>query len=218
MQWSLTEKVCLSILRRLASSLLLATTVTAAALVPGAAVFASTPARTSDCLEWSPPTSETFERFPLIVVGRVERVDEADAEVDPEQILKGSVQGTTLRLPHPGLVGLCGNAVLEPGDQVLLLLRVEGGLPEWPTVDQAYYLRDGMWANGNPTAYRLYREQELIDMVTSATNQVVVPAQTEDEGEGIEWGTTVLPIAVALGVVFVIGLFLMRIWHRIDPS
>lgn len=202
---------------RLASSLLTAVIVMTAALLPGAAVFAS-PGVPADCVEFAPPNQSTVKEFPLIVVGTVESVDSHAAHIRPETILKGSAAGASLALPNPGIVGFCGNAVLEPGERLLLFLRVNGGVAEWPTVDQTYYLQNGMAESANPTAETLFREQELVDLVRAQTDQVVVPAASEDEGQGIEWRSTVLPILVALGVIFVIGLFLMRIWHRIDPS
>jgi hypothetical protein len=98
----------------------------------------------------------------------------------------------------------------------LLFLRVNGGSRNGPPCP-AYYLRNGMAESANPTAEPVPRAGTHRPR-QAKTDQVVVPAASEDEEQGIEWRSTVLPIAVALGVIFVIGLFLMRIWHRIDPS
>ncbi len=50
------------------------------------------------------------------------------------------------------------------------------------------------------------------------TAQYGVTAVDKDEGAGINWSDTVLPLCVVLVVVFGIGLVMMRVWHRIDPS
>jgi hypothetical protein len=61
-------------------------------------------------------------------------------------------------------------------------------------------------------------EAELVARVRSLTNQYAVPASSRGEGAGIDWTRTILPVGAALVAIFVIALFLMRIWHRIDPS
>jgi hypothetical protein len=75
-------------------------------------------------------------------------------------------------------------------------------------------LKDGRAINSGGS----YLESELIAQVRSVTNRYAVPAASPSEGEGIDWGKTVVPLSIALGAVFIIGLFLMGIWHRIDPT
>jgi hypothetical protein len=61
-------------------------------------------------------------------------------------------------------------------------------------------------------------EEELSERIRALTGQSSVPADPGDDGSTIDWTRTVLPLSVALGLVFVIGLAMMRVWHRIDPS
>jgi hypothetical protein len=61
-------------------------------------------------------------------------------------------------------------------------------------------------------------EVEVVSSIRAITGQYAVPAATEAEGAGIDWGNTVLPLGLVLLVIFGIGLVLMRVWHRIDPS
>jgi hypothetical protein len=50
-----------------------------------------------------------------------------------------------------------------------------------------------------------------------------LPAQQENpESEGdqatVNWQGVLIPLIVVLAIIFVVGLFLMRIWHWIDPT
>jgi hypothetical protein len=213
-------------LRRLASSLLLGITLTAAALTPGAAVLASgsTPT-TSAC---PPPLDEEGLRLlvtssPLVVIGTVNEVSNPESatgtfSVAPEAFLRGSASTRAIRFEREGPMMPCGQSGMSVNDRVLIAAQ-DGTEPfSWPFVEATFFLTNGEARSANPADTRVWSETELVETIRGHTGQFVVPAQSEDEGEGIEWGTTVLPIAVALGIVFVIGLFLMRIWHRIDPS
>jgi hypothetical protein len=64
----------------------------------------------------------------------------------------------------------------------------------------------------------LSAEADLVEEIRGITGQYAVPPQSESEGQGIDWWKTVLPVGGAVLGIFVVGLFLMRIWHRIDPS
>ena len=61
-------------------------------------------------------------------------------------------------------------------------------------------------------------EAELVSRIRALTNQYTVPAAAESESAGIDWGRTVVPVGFAVLALFGVGLVLMRIWHRIDPS
>jgi hypothetical protein len=80
---------------------------------------------------------------------------------------------------------------------------------------QTYVLRDGRAQRGDQPAVP---EVQLVSEVREVTGQYIVIATSQDEGAGIDWGNTVVPLGVALAVIFGIGLVLMRVWHRIDPS
>jgi hypothetical protein len=57
-----------------------------------------------------------------------------------------------------------------------------------------------------------------VSLVRGITEQYAVPAASAGDGAGIDWWKTVLPVGVATLALFGVGLYLMRIWHRIDPS
>jgi hypothetical protein len=42
--------------------------------------------------------------------------------------------------------------------------------------------------------------------------------RAEDDQATVNWGGVLIPLIVVLVVIFVVGLFLMRIWHWIDPT
>ncbi len=204
-------------MRRLASSLVLATTLMTAALTPGAAVFAWGAAR-MDCLAYEPELTRTWtENAAVIVVARATGVEERSVRLEPEGFLKGPAQARSIELRRGVDEAECPWARFAEGERYLVFLDKGNSGFEWPIFLSAFLLHDG---EASLTAGQDYTtgEDALIEEIRGFTGQFAVPAQSESEGEGIEWATTVLPIAVALGIVFVIGLFLMRIWHRIDPS
>ncbi|MEX0784858.1 MAG: hypothetical protein WD557_19665 [Dehalococcoidia bacterium] len=188
-----------------------------AALMPGAAVFAS--GSSTNCVGYEPSLLEAeVESSGLVLVARAEEVGALTARLRPEGFLKGPAQSRLIELQRGPGDGECPWARFSEGDRYLIFLREsDGGGFQWPIEARAFLLLDG---TASLTAGQPFTtgEDELINEIRGFTEQYAVPAANESEGEGIEWGTTVLPIAVALGIVFVIGLFLMRIWHRIDPS
>ncbi len=205
-------------MRRLASSFLLATTVTAAALLPGAAVFAAGSAVASTCVGYVPALLEAeVEASSLVLVARVEEAEGTTISLKPEGFYKGPVRTQAIRLSRSPGDGECPWARFSIGDRYLVFLREQADGFLWPIEARAFLLLDGKASltGGQPFSVG---EEDLLSEIRGITGQYAVPAASEAEGEGIEWGSTVLPIAVALGIVFVIGLFLMRIWHRIDPS
>jgi hypothetical protein len=191
----------------------------AAALLPGAAVFAS-PLDTVECADIDPANLRAqIELTDLIVIG-VARSEHGGGlvRIEPEAYLKGAARSEPIRPAYPVSQSAgCSLARFEDGSRVMAFLHVNGGTVAWPQSGEVFWLSDGMAASGGAQPEAL-PESDLVTRVRDVTGEYAVPATSEDEGQGIEWGSTVLPIAVALGVIFVIGLFLMRIWHRIDPS
>jgi hypothetical protein len=205
-------------LRRLASSLVLATTVITAALLPGAAVFASGRPLVS-CAGWDAALlPELVAGSDLIVVAEVRDGGDRQAVLAPEVYLKGPAQAAAIPVRKTDAEPReCPYAELAPGSRVLAFIHEQDGTMGWPDALFVFNLEDGGALN-QVSGPNSQNEDELVGEIRDITEQYAVPAQSADEEEGIEWGTTVLPVAVALGIVFVIGLFLMRIWHRIDPS
>ena len=151
----------------------------------------------------------------VVVIGIVRKAN-GGTLIEPQVYLKGAASSTSIPLvPRPETrTSSCEMAKLDEGQRVMAFLRSTGGQVELPGVNQVFWFSDGRATGpgGN------LPESELVAKVRAVTNQYAVPAASQSEGAGIDWGKTVLPLSAALGVVFVIGLVLMRVWHRIDPS
>jgi hypothetical protein len=130
----------------------------------------------------------------------------------PEAFLKGTVQTRDLPLA-PDSGGDCAPATLTPGQRVLAILGDGGGQLRWPGVTQVWTLEGGRAQN--PLTSQT--EAELIGQFRAMTGQYAVPPDSSG-AVGITWEGTVLPLGGALVVIFVLGLVLMRTWHRIDPT
>lgn len=158
-----------------------------------------------------------------MVIGTVTEVSDPESatgsfSVAPESFLRGPASSKPLRFERDGPMMPCGQSGVSANDRVLIATP-DGSEPfKWPFVEATFLLVNGEARSANPADRRLWSEAELVEKFRGQTDQFVVPAASDSEGQGIEWGSTVLPIGLALGIVFVIGLFLMRIWHRIDPS
>jgi hypothetical protein len=153
----------------------------------------------------------------VIVVGEV-RDAHPRPEIDPEAFLKGTVSPEAIRFTYgPGERTACLPAALPIGARVLAFVAVGGGVVHWPAGSAVFVLEDGvaLRVDGNLPPLT---ETELIERVRAVTGQFAVPPAAHEEGAGIDWTGTVLPVTVVLLVIFGIGLALMRIWHRIDPS
>jgi len=148
----------------------------------------------------------------VILIGRATRATETELEIEPEAFLKGPASGEPFVLPLRD--ELCPPAEVRVG-QRLLIYMLDASEPEWPLMNQVYVLQDGH-ANRPGEAQRT--EVEVVSHIRGVTGQYIVPAASESEGAGIDWESTVLPLGVVLVVIFGIGLVLMRVWHRIDPS
>lgn len=130
----------------------------------------------------------------------------------PEAFLKGTAQTRDLPL-SPDSGGDCIPATLTPGQRVLAILGDGGGQLRWPGVTQVWILEGGQAQN--PLTSQT--ETQLIHQLRTISGQYAVPADSSG-GVGITWKGTILPLGGALVVIFVLGLVLMRTWHRIDPS
>lgn len=143
--------------------------------------------------------------------------DQSRIYVHPEAFLKGPASGGDLvfagGLPEP-----CRGTPARPGERVILLVAGRDGALSWPSPERVYRLVDGAAQTTLRGDTSTVPESEFLATLRSLTNQYAVPAGSGGDGAGIDWVGTVLPVAGALVAVFVVGLFLMRIWHRIDPS
>lgn len=178
-----------------------------------------------DCLDFDPGNRASVEATAVIVIGTVASGGPAGSVViHPEAYLRGAAERKAFMLSRPPSTNAvqeaalreCPPAILEPGSRVLLALYGEGGELAWPGRWQAFTLRDGTAANQAPGEPLLMAEDELIEEIRAITGVYVVPAES-DPAFSIQW-TNLAIVAGALAIVFAIGLALMRVWHRIDPT
>ena len=213
---------------RHAARLLAAALITTAALIPGAAVFTRAVAQ-DGC-----PTPLDDVAFELLVieadvivlgissaVSYFESQGYAEFTVAPEAFLKGRTsaadqvfRGEGAAQPAEG----CGEeARVNAGERLIVIAN--GADPyEWPGPNGVFVERPEGWRSANPADATVYEEGELLARIRGLTGQYSVPAASEDEGEGIDWWGTVVPVGAVLAGLMGVGLVLMRIWHRIDPS
>jgi hypothetical protein len=153
----------------------------------------------------------------LIVLGMVTAASATSARIAPTAYLKGPAQAGEVEVRRSGRETECPLADLQPGTRVVALLQSASGMMAWPDATQVYDLRGGQATSG-PPSNDAKPESELLQEIRTVTNQYAVPAANADEGASLDWVKTVVPVSVALLIVFGIGLVLMRTWHRIDPS
>lgn len=192
-----------------------------AALAPGAAVFAqATQAEDSVCLNVDPDNLlVAVEASSVIAIGTVHEVPPGSGlvEVEPEAFLKGAATGEPIRPRYREVPG-CANATLTDGQRVLVFFEETGGVLAWPTAGRVFWLDDGQAVRGGDGTAGTISENELVHDVRTVTGQYAFPAAEDEEGAGIDWWKTVVPVGIASLALFGVGLYLMRIWHRIDPS
>ena len=148
----------------------------------------------------------------LIVLGTVESSDGSTLVLRPEAFLKGPVSSDPLRFSGPEN-STCTPAPLAAGDRALIYV-FDAKDPHFPQLTEAYVLKDGHAIMGDQTK----TEVEVVSAIRTVTGQYAVPAVSEGESAGINWKQTVVPLGAVIAVLFAIGLVLMRVWHRIDPS
>lgn len=200
---------------RLSPSRLVLAFLFAAALIPVAAVVFPAQAAGSGCITVDPPNfGPAVTEADLIVVGTVVPGSQAGpVALRPEVFLKGAVRNGDLPLTAD-TGGDCSPATLAVGDRVVALLGDGNGQLRWPGATQVWVLQGGQAKNDSGDSRT---EAELIGQIRSLTGQYAVPAEGSG-GVGITWKGTILPLGGALVVIFVLGLVLMRTWHRIDPT
>lgn len=195
--------------RRTASLLLLFLAATALAPVHGAGA-------NGVCREIDPASIDLAALPPLVLIGTAARQGEM-LVIEPEGFLRGTASREPVALGPASPPGSCAPASLEAGLRYLLFLDVDSSGAHWPAAGAAFLLRDGRATRvdgGLPAA----PEADVVSRVRAVTGQYAVPAGEGQSGAGIDFRGTILPVGAILAAVFGIGLVLMRIWHRIDPS
>jgi hypothetical protein len=154
----------------------------------------------------------------VIVLGTVVSADDTALVLKPEVFLKGPVSQDNLRFTKSlpggqGSVG-CPTALLAAGQRAVVYV-FDASSGEWPLTNQVYVLDQG---RARMEGDKDRTEAEVVNAIRAVTGQYAVPASNQGEGAGIDWKSTILPLGIALAIIFAIGLVLMRLWHRIDPS
>ncbi len=140
-------------------------------------------------------------------------LDSSGARVHPEVFLKGPASADDIFFARSPIEDQCGRAPLATGDRALIYI-FDATNPTTPLPNQAFILRDGHATMGD----QVRTEAEVVAAIRSLTGQYAVPAATESESAGIDWSHTIFPLGVVMAILLGIGLVLMRVWHRIDPS
>ncbi len=179
----------------------------------GAAVFARPVA--ASC-SGSAPLQLLVREASVIVVADVSSASAGNATLQPEAFLKGAATADPITLRNPDPANDCMAPDFVAGERVLAIIAPAAAAGRWPTAAGLYRLSGGQAINrgGLPQV----TEAELINEIRQQTNEYAVPARTRSEGAGINLAKTVLPVGAALILIFGIGLYLMKSWHRIDPS
>ncbi|MGD9933496.1 MAG: hypothetical protein AB7T37_07230 [Dehalococcoidia bacterium] len=210
-------------LRRAANTLALVVLVTAA-LLPGAAVSSGAQDACAPGVTEAGTIARVTESS-LVVIGVVERQDTgrssaSDGYIDlrPEAFLKGNVTAGFIRF-RAGGPDECADPSksLADGDRVLVIAR-HGDSTDWPGPSNVFRLQGGTATSFMRGDAGVMPEADLVELIRRQTNQFAVPAQTSGEGGGIDWVRTVVPVGGATLAILAVSLYLMRIWHRIDPS
>ncbi len=196
-----------------------------AALIPGAAVFARPATMLEKCGGPTDvmPTRVELQAASIVVIGTVTTVSGESADLKPEAFLKGPTSAAQLQIGGPVLAG-CDRISLHPGDRVLLTLSSNKGVLTWPLADGlgSYLLQNGRAVSLNifnkQTVANAPTEAAVVDHIRGITGQYAIPATSDSQGASLDWVKVVLPVALVTLAVFGIGLYLMKIWHRIDPS
>ncbi len=154
----------------------------------------------------------------VVVIGTVRTSNGGGlAAIRPEAFLKGPVSDSDITPQYPYPEPSCALAHLDDGARVMAFLAASRGVVEWPSAGQVFWLRDGQAIVGGANPASL-TERQLVQEVRGLTHQYAVPAPASAGGAGIGWRNALLPVGVALAVIFAVGLLLMRTWHHIDPS
>jgi hypothetical protein len=194
--------------------------------MPGAADFSSSAQITCPGQASAVEFAAQVRNAQLIVVGKVQAqgsdpkvTDRGWIDVVPEAFLKGNPSGAAIRFTT-GLPDPCSNPGIRigDGDRVLLLATGDGGTIAWPGSRNVFLLADGAAVSKDKGDTAGDTEKSLVDRIRQQTNQYAVPASSKNEGAGIDWMMTIVPVGAAIVGLMVVGLLLMRVWHRIDPS
>lgn len=177
-----------------------------------------------------PPTDQEFASLirnaSLIIVGTVTGsgsdpavTDRGWLDVTPEAFLKGNPSASPIRF-ETGFPDPCADPTVATnrGARLLLLAAGEGGRIAWPAPRSIYALAGGQAQSKDKGDRRPIAEPDLVARIRAQTNQYSIPAVSKDDGSGIDWLRTVLPVGGAVVGLLLVGLLLMRVWHRIDPS
>lgn len=157
----------------------------------------------------------SVEDVDIIVIGVMATKDFIRV-IEPEVYLRGSAMTRSLELIEKP--STCSRADLpSDGVRVLVGLRQDSGGFQWPTGDALFVVEDGMARVGGVHPVSL-TENELVTLIREVSGQYAVVATDASQGVSINWLGVILPVCLSAMVILGIALFLLRIWHRIEPE
>ncbi len=192
------------------SVLLLALLVAAAAVLP-----AKADSRFEPCLEVSlEGLAGATGEAEVVVLGEI-RDGPADGglQIHPSVYFKGpagSADPALVRVPE----GDCPAAELQTGQRIIFFGRSTSGGLVWPSAGAVVFLTEGSALL--PGSGERLSESALVALLQRETGQYAVPAGPRSPIADLQ--SAILPVTLALVALFAVGLVLMRVWHRIDPS
>lgn len=150
----------------------------------------------------------------VIVVGTIASNDDGHTTIEPEAYLKGPATGRVIVLGARD-DSTCAPASVADGDRVIAMLATgaDEDTADWPGEGRTFVVNEGQTNLGGAAV----SEETVIEALREVTGVYAVPAGS-DAGISFNLSGSILPVGIVIGAIFGIGLVLMRVWHRIDPS
>ena len=109
-------------------------------------------------------------------------------------------------------------AQLSSGDIVVAALRgFPGAKILWPSKGSVFFIKKGNVFDNEGSSLGFTREQ-FIEVLRESTGQYAIPAKLSSEAASLNIRSVIIPVLIAAVCILGIGLFLQRIWQKIDPE
>ncbi len=156
-----------------------------------------------------------YDVIVLAEVGNVRESSPMQVELHVAAYLKGPPNVQVLRALYTD--GHC-EAELSVGDNVIAALTgFPGGKILWPSKGSVLFLENGhVFSDGGQSLG--ITEANLIEDIRAVTGQYAIPANSLNEGASLNIRSVIIPVLIAAVCILGIGLFLQRIWQKIDPE
>ena len=109
-------------------------------------------------------------------------------------------------------------AQLSSGDSVVAALKgFPGAKILWPSKGSVFFIKRGNVFDDEGSNLGITRDQ-LIKVLRESTGQYAIPAKFSSEAASLNMRSVIIPVLIAAVCILGIGLFLQRIWQKIDPE